>query len=60
MDKLLYTPEEAAYLLGISRSSIFKMFADGSLPTIKIGRSTRVALSTLQGFVEQLEHGLTV
>ena len=36
--KLLLTQKDAARLLGIKRQTVGRMFADGTLPTIVVGR----------------------
>ncbi len=39
---LLLRAEEAARLLSVGRSTVFKLLASGKLPTVKIGRAVRV------------------
>ena len=52
--KLLLRVEEAAKLLGLSRSKTYMLAAEGELPTIRIGRrSTRVPLAALRQWVRQ-------
>jgi excisionase family DNA binding protein len=51
---LLYTPEGAAEMLGIGRSKIFELLADGSLPSVRIGRSRRIPAAALEAYVAQL------
>ena len=43
------TAEEAAPLLGVSRSSVYRMIRAGQLPTIQLGglRSTRIVTAEL-------------
>lgn len=52
--KLLYRPEEAAELLGTSRSRVFELLATGELTSVKIGRSRRVPAGALDAFVAAL------
>lgn len=51
------TAEEAAPLLGVSRSSVYRMIRSGQLPTIQLGglRSTRILTAELLRSVMGLE-----
>ena len=51
---LLLNPEEAAEILGMSRSSIYKLIAAGEIQSVKIGRSRRILTSALENFIESL------
>lgn len=42
VDKLLYTPVEAAHALGMSRSTIYLLMANGDVPSVRIGASRRI------------------
>lgn len=55
MEKLLLTPEEAAELLGVGRSTVYDLLRLGLLPSVKIGRSRRVRVSSLRDYVATLE-----
>jgi excisionase family DNA binding protein len=50
--KLLVRPSEAAELLGIGRSKVYQLLADGTLPSVRIGKSVRVPVEKLRGWVE--------
>jgi excisionase family DNA binding protein len=50
MVKLL-TVVEAARELGISRSKVYELLADGELPSVRIGRTRRIAVTALEEFV---------
>jgi excisionase family DNA binding protein len=55
VDKLLYTPVEAAHGLGVSRSTIYVLLASGELPSVRIGALRRIAAeAALRRYVEQL------
>jgi excisionase family DNA binding protein len=41
-DRLLHTVPHAAQLLDISVSTVWKLIAEGKLPTVRIGRSRRI------------------
>lgn len=53
-EKLLYTPEEAAQALGISRSSLYLLLGDGSLESVRLGSRRRIRVATLERFVDSL------
>lgn len=52
---LLLTPEQAAAQLQIARRRIFEMIADGTLPSVKIGKSRRITRAALEAYVRGLE-----
>ncbi len=53
-DKLLVSVEEAARRLSIGRSHLYGYLLRGSLPSVRIGRSRRIASRDLDAFVERL------
>ena len=53
MEKLLLKPTEAADALGVSRSTLYELVADGTVPSIRLGRSVRVPAAPLREFVER-------
>ncbi|PZE73448.1 transcriptional regulator [Curtobacterium sp. MCBD17_019] len=59
MEPLLLTPAEAAKALGIGRSTLYALLADGTLPSVKIGAARRVRSSDLRRYVDSLS-SLTV
>jgi excisionase family DNA binding protein len=50
--KLLYTPGDAAESLSIGRTKLFALMADGTLPSLLIGRSRRIRACDLEAFVD--------
>jgi excisionase family DNA binding protein len=42
VDKLPYTPAEAAHALGVSRSTIYVLMANGNVPSVRIGSARRM------------------
>ena len=54
-DTLLLTPEEAATLLGVGRTTIFALIKAGELRPVHIGRSCRFSRAELQRYVRCLE-----
>ena len=52
-EALLLTVPEAARLLAIGRTSLYRLIQDGDLRVVKIGRATRVALVDLRAFVDE-------
>jgi excisionase family DNA binding protein len=53
-DKLLVSVDEAARRLSIGRSHLYEYLLRGSLRSVRIGRSRRIASRDLQAFVDQL------
>ena len=47
----LLTVVDAAEHLRISRSKVYELLADGQLPSVRIGRTRRIAMSALAEFV---------
>ncbi|SBT69203.1 DNA binding domain-containing protein, excisionase family [Micromonospora sediminicola] len=52
MEKLCYTPTEAAALLGVGRTKVYELIASGQIVSIRIGRSRRIPAKALRAFVE--------
>ena len=50
--QLLYTIEQAAQVLAISRSTVYRLVTSRELVTIGIGRSRRVSHQALEGFIK--------
>jgi excisionase family DNA binding protein len=46
-DRLLHSVPHAAQLLDIGVSTVWKLIADGELPTVRIGRSRRIPHESL-------------
>jgi excisionase family DNA binding protein len=55
VDKLLYSPREAASLLSISRTKIYELMAAGEIGSIQVGRSRRIPADALRAFVKALQ-----
>ena len=51
-DRLVFTVEEAAQLLGISRSFAYEAVKQGEIPSMRIGRRILVPKAALQRFLE--------
>jgi excisionase family DNA binding protein len=56
VDKILYTPTEAARALGISRSTIYVLMANGEIPSVRIGSCRRLPVDGLRRYVAKLAH----
>jgi len=54
VERLLYTPVEAARVLGIGRFKIYELMGDGALPSVRIGACRRISAAALRAFVEEL------
>lgn len=54
VDRLLYTPEQAAEALAIGRSTVYELMAAGVLRYIKLGRCRRIRRADLEAYVASL------
>ena len=54
-DRLLLTPEEAAKVLGIGRTTVYALMKCGDLRAVHIGRSCRISQGELDRYVRRLE-----
>jgi excisionase family DNA binding protein len=50
--QLLYTIDQAADALAISRASMYRLISGKQIVTITIGRCRRVSLQALEGFIQ--------
>ena len=51
--RLLYRISEAADILGISRSTLYRLIASGELSAIRVGTAPRIPAKMLERFVDQ-------
>jgi excisionase family DNA binding protein len=54
-DPLLLTPEEAAQVLRVGRTTIYALIKAGDLRPVHIGRSCRLARAELERYVNRLQ-----
>ncbi len=54
MDKLLLSPEEAADVLGVARSTVYDLMRMRFLVSVKIGRRRLVPVSACRELVDRL------
>jgi excisionase family DNA binding protein len=54
-DPLLLTPEEAAKILRVGRTTILALMKAGELHPVHIGRSCRLSRAELERYVDRLE-----
>jgi excisionase family DNA binding protein len=54
-ERLLLRPAEAAEVLGIGRATLYALVLDGSIPSVRIGRSRRISVEALRRWVEARE-----
>lgn len=52
-DEILYTPEEIANKLKLSKYTIYEMIKRGEIPAHRIGRSLRITESQLETYLQQ-------
>lgn len=53
----LITVGEAARRLGIGRTACYALVLKGELQSVKIGRSRRVVVSSLEAYIQRLVEG---
>ena len=53
-ERVLLTAEEAAEQLGIGRTLMYKLIADGEIESIRIGRLRRVPTTAIQDYANRL------
>ena len=51
---MLFTPVQAARVLGVSRSQIYVLMKSGQLGSVHIGRSRRIAQAHVTQFIDNL------
>lgn len=52
-DRLLYRPAEAFELLGVGRAKGYALVKEGTIPVVRLGRSTRIPAAALKRWIEQ-------
>jgi excisionase family DNA binding protein len=53
--RLLLTPEEAAEVLHIGRTTVYALMKSGELRPVHIGRSCRIPHAEVEGYVRRLQ-----
>jgi len=51
---VLYTPQEVAEIMSISRSQVYNLMNSNQLESVHIGRSRRITMDQIHEFVGQL------
>jgi excisionase family DNA binding protein len=54
-DRLLLTPEEAAKILRIGRTTVYALIKSGELRPVHIGRSCRISQAEVEHYVRRLQ-----
>ena len=55
MDKLLLKPSEVGQVLGIGRSLVYGLIAQGVIPSVRLGRTIRVPKDSLEKWINDEE-----
>lgn len=58
MNPIIYTVEETAEVLKISRTKVFALIRNGVLRSVKIGGSRRIPARAIEEYVNQLMEGV--
>ena len=51
MEKLLLKPSEVGQVLGIGRSLVYGLIAQGVIPSVRLGRTIRVPRASLEKWI---------
>lgn len=51
LTRMSYSVDEAATIIGIGRTTLYRIIKSGQLPTIKIGTRTLIRRSDLEGLL---------
>jgi excisionase family DNA binding protein len=54
VEPLLYTPEDAAKVLTVSRTTVYDLMRLNLLTSVKIGRARRIPAEALRQYVDRL------
>ena len=57
VEQLLFTVDETAEMLRVSRSRVFRLLRSKHLASVRIGGSRRIPRDAILQFVEQLQSG---
>jgi excisionase family DNA binding protein len=52
-NKILLSPEETCEVLGVKRSTLFKMIETREIPSIKVGRLRRIPVEGIRKWVQK-------
>jgi excisionase family DNA binding protein len=55
MEQLMYRPVEAARMLGLGRTVVFRLIKTGRLRSVKLGGNRFITADALREFVRELE-----
>jgi excisionase family DNA binding protein len=53
METLLLTPSEVAEALALSKTKIYELLSEGTIPSLRIGGSIRVPRETLREWISR-------
>lgn len=59
-DRLLFAPEEVQLELGIGRSTMYRLLATGTIPSVRLGKLIRIRRAELEkiaGIESAVAHG---
>lgn len=57
IDRLTYSPAEAAAAIGISRARLYQLLNDGTIPSLKLGSRRLIRREALAALLDRLESG---
>ena len=54
-DPLVYTVAQAAEVLAVSRSTVYRLLSDGLLESVRVRSRTRIRVSALERYLDSLQ-----
>lgn len=54
-DRLAVTPEEAAEMIGVSRTRIYQLLQRGAIPSLRLGKVRRIRVERIREYLEREE-----
>lgn len=54
-EQVLIRPVDAAAMLSVSRSSVYELIANGTIPSVRVGRMLRVPIAAIRKLAGQTE-----
>ena len=59
MERMLLKLSEVAQMLGLGRSLVYELIAQGQIPSVRLGRCIRVPSESLQQWIKEKETAKT-
>ncbi len=57
MEPLMYRVSEAAAVIGLSKSLVYRLVLADEIPHVRVGRSVRIPRAALEEWIAHQQHG---